>query len=138
MRGGREHVGRREKMATRGGWRLAATRNETHTHTHTYQPTHPQHGRPPDLAPETPFSRRFKKLFNARKKIKVTAGPTRISCNAGTEPVAMRRHTLILSVLGLGLVGAAVTPVEICPDTTAENSGTVCACSPASPGPRDG
>lgn len=45
----------------------------------------------------------------------------------------MRRHTLILSVLGLGLVGAAVTPVEICPDTTAENSGTVCACSPATP-----
>ena len=50
----------------------------------------------------------------------------------------MRRHTLTLSVLGLGLVGAAVTPVNICPDTTAENAGTVCACSPAMSGPFDG
>ena len=50
----------------------------------------------------------------------------------------MRRHTLTLSVLGLGLVGAAVTPVEVCPDTTAENAGTVCACSPAMSGPFDG
>ena len=37
------------------------------------------------------------------------------------------------SVTLLVPVGAAVTPVNICPDTTAENAGTVCACSPAMP-----